>query len=47
MEWGSSVIVALMSDRCTEYGFFAVDWDIDSIVIDDCFFFSWFPVGPM
>jgi len=47
VEWGSSVVVALMSDICAKYGFFADNWDINSIMIDDCFFFSRFPVGPV
>jgi len=47
MEWWSIVVVALMSDHCAKDWFFTVNWDINSVVIDDCFFFSRFPIGPM
>jgi len=47
VEWGSGVVVALMSDRGANDQFFAVNWDINSIVIDDGLFLSWLPVGPV
>ena len=41
------IFIALVADSCANNWFFAVNWDINSMVMDDCFFFSWFPTGPV
>ena len=37
----------LMADCCTNNWFFAINWDINSMVMNNSFFFSWLPTGPV
>ena len=44
---GVSMVVALSSDCCTDDGFFVVDGNGNSLMVNDRFIFSWLPRGPM
>ena len=41
------MVVALLSDGCTYDGFFIVDGNGNSFMVNDHFILSWLPRGPM
>ena len=44
---GVSMEVALASDCCMYDGFFVVDRNGNSFMVNDCFILSWLPHGPV